>query len=227
MGYSFVRFLAFLCAKLITRVNVEGWENLPRTGSFIATANHIGRLEVFLVYYFLNRKDIILIIAEKYRSSRMWRWFARQVNGIFIDRYNADFTALRAVLKRLEKGEVLIMAPEGTRSKTGCLQQAYPGAAYLASKSGVSVIPIGITGTEDRVVWEGLKHFRKAKVHARIGKPYTIPPLRNRDREAQLEIYTEDIMCRIAALLPEDYRGFYADHPGVQDYLTETQSAIP
>ncbi len=202
MGYRFVRWIVKVLISLIARVETVGWDNLPQQGTLVLTANHAGRLEVLLVFYLLKREDIILIIAEKYRKSAFWRWFARRVNGIFIDRQNADFGALREVLKRLEKGGVMAIAPEGTRSLSGKLLEARWGAAYLAAKSGATVVPVAATGT------------------VTIGKPYQLPPLQPKQREAQLNQYTDEIMCQIAALLPADLRGFYAEHPRLKEILS-------
>lgn len=219
MSYRFIRALVRIIIFLIARVEVINSEAIPRQGSFIGTANHAGRLEVLLVFSILDRPDVILIIAEKYRQSAFWRWFAARVDGIFIDRYNADISALRQVLKRLQKGGVLTMAPEGTRSVTGKLQQGHMGAAFLAAKSGAPVLPVGVTGTWDQEVLHNLKRFRRTPIKLRVGQPYTLPPLQGPDREAQLQEYTTEIMCQIAALLPAELRGFYADHPRLQQIL--------
>jgi 1-acyl-sn-glycerol-3-phosphate acyltransferase len=178
-------------------------------------------LEIVLVYYLLDRNDVILLIAEKYRDSIFWRWLANQVDGIFIDRYNADFAALRSVLKRLQQGGVLAIAPEGTRSKSGVLLEGHSGAAYLALKSGVPIVPVGVTGSEDEVVLQRFKRLKRAQVVLNIGKPYILPPLNRQDREAQLQHDTDEIMCQIAALLPESYWGYYASFPRLQELIQQ------
>lgn len=219
MGYQFVHLLVHILIRLIARVRVEGWDRVPKSGSFIVVANHIGRLDAMLMYYFLDRKDIIMIVAEKYRKSAFWRFFVKQVDGIFIDRYQADYSAMRQVLKRLQQGGVLGMTPEGTRSKDGKMHQGRSGTAYLGAKTGVLMVPVGNDGSDDSELVRRLKRLRKLDVTLRVGEPFRLPPLVARQREAQLNEYTEDIMCRIAALLPEWRRGYYADHPGVQKYL--------
>jgi 1-acyl-sn-glycerol-3-phosphate acyltransferase len=221
MGYKFVRFVVTVIVNLLARVEVVGIENLPRQGCCIVTPNHFGRLEVLLVYYLLERSDIILLIAEKYRQSAFWSWFAKRVNGIFIDRYNADFSALREVLRRLNAGGILVIAPEGTRSKSGKLQEGLQGAAYIAAKSGAPVVPVGATGTWDEEVYSNIRHLRKSNVTVRIGKLFTLPPLKGPHREEQLEQDTEEIMCQIAALLPPELRGAYTDHPRLVEILEQ------
>jgi 1-acyl-sn-glycerol-3-phosphate acyltransferase len=121
----------------------------------------------------------------------------------------------------LQAGGVLTMAPEGTRSESGMLQEAHWGAAFLAAKAGVPVVPVGVVGTYDKLVVERLKRFKRLQVQVRIGKTYTLPPLKPGDREAQLQQYTDEIMCQIAALLPEELRGFYADHPRLTEILND------
>jgi 1-acyl-sn-glycerol-3-phosphate acyltransferase len=114
------------------------------------------------------------------------------------------------------------MAPEGTRSPNGALIEARSGASYLAAKAGTQILPVAVTGTEDHVVFPNLKRLRRANVVIRVGKPFRLPPLPRQDREAVLQQYTDEMMCRIAALLPPEYRGFYAQHPRLLELLNET-----
>ena len=136
----------------IAVVDVIGMENIPAQGSYVAVSNHLGRLDPALVYYILPRKDVYLMVAEKYQKYAFVRWLVKHLNGMFIDRYNADFRALRLMLERLQAGGVVALAPEGTRSRSVALIQAWPGASYLAAKAGVPVLPVAVTGTEDVVV---------------------------------------------------------------------------
>ena len=222
--YYLTRNLVRLFMKLVARVEVQGIEKVPMSGGFIAVSNHIGRLDAGLVYYFLDRQDVILIVAEKYQKYLFWRWLIKGLNGIWIDRFNADLNAMREVLRRLKAGGVLVIAPEGTRSKTGALQEARPGASYLATKAGMLILPIAATGTEDRVVKERFRHLKRLDVIVRVGDPFTLPPLDRSVKDAQqkeeiLNAYTDEMMCRIAAQLPERYWGFYAEHPRLRELL--------
>lgn len=220
MGYRIARWIIKIVMSLICRVEVRGIEHVPAQGSYIVAANHVGRLEVPVVYTLLDRRDIIMLAAEKYRENALTAWFFKQLNGIFIDRFNADYAALRETLKRLKKGGVLVMAPEGTRSKSGALIEGRDGASYLASVSGAPVIPVGVTGTRDREVLANLKRLRRSRVVLNVGPAFTLPALKSQEREEKLKEYTDEIMCQIAALLPEDYRGVYADHPRLKELLS-------
>jgi 1-acyl-sn-glycerol-3-phosphate acyltransferase len=221
MFLQVVRFVFRIVLRIIARVTIEGYGNVPETGGAIVVTNHIGRLDALLGVILADRDDFILMIAEKYQKNAFWRWTAKEVDAVWLDRYEADIHALRIVYKRLKKGEILGMAPEGTRSKSEALAYGKQGAAYLAGKTGLPVIPVGLAGTEDRVVKERLRRLRRLDIEIRIGQPFYLPPMDRKDREAYLERNTDEIMCRIAALLPSSYRGVYADHPRLQELLAE------
>ena len=209
-----IRFILFF----IARVEVRGYENLPAQGGYILAANHLGRLDSAMLYYAIEREDIIMPVAEKYKTHWFFGPLVRALGGFFINRFDADLQAIREVLKRLKKGGVFVIAPEGTRSKAEALQEARPGAAFFASKSGLPVIPVALTGTEDRQVLENLKHFRRSHIIVRAGPAFTIAPVKGQHTEG-LVAATDEIMCRIGAMLPEKYRGFYAEHPRLKELL--------
>lgn len=212
----FVRFVLFI----IARVEIQGYENLPQ-GGFILASNHLGRLDSAMLYYAIDREDIIMPVAEKYKNHWLFGPLVRVLGGFFINRFDADIQAIREVLKRLEKGGVFVIAPEGTRSKVEALQEARPGVAYFASKTGLPVVPIAMTGTEDRAIVDNLKHFRRSHIIVRAGVPFILPSLKGRNREEALSTATDEIMCQIGAMLPEKYRGFYAGHPRLKELLAE------
>ena len=219
MGSDLARWFVHLMFRLVGRVTLHGGERIPASGAYIIASNHVGRLDAPLVYYLLDRRDVIMMVAEKYRQSAFYRWFVKQLDAIWVDRFNADLGALRTTLGRLKRGQVLVMAPEGTRSKTGQLNYARPGASYLAAKSGVPIVPVGLVGTEDRLVVQRLKRLQRLDIHLYIGEPFRLPPLNGGDRDAALQADTDEIMCRIAALLPAEARGVYADYPRLKELL--------
>ncbi len=210
--------MSALILSIIARVEIIGSENLP-AGGFVIAANHIGRLDAALAYYVLDRPDIIMVVAEKYEKFAIFRWLVKLTNGMFVDRYNADIHAIRETLRRLQQGQVFTITPEGTRSKSGNLIEAKPGGIYLAWKAGVPVLPVALTGTEDAVVTDRLKHFKRLKIKIVAGQSFTLPPVKGKDRDAAMQQYTDEVMCRIAALLPEERRGVYANHPRLKELL--------
>jgi len=215
-------FIIRLLLRLIARVEIVGFEKLPASGGYIIASNHIGRLDAALAYYALDRPDIIMVVAEKYEKYAFYRWLVRIINGMFIDRHNADIRAIRETLRRLRQGGVFTITPEGTRSKTGDLIEAKPGAIYLAWKAGVPVLPVALTGCEDAVVVDQLKHFKRLRIRAVAGDFFTLPSeVKGQGREAIMQQYTDEVMCRIAALLPPERRGVYAEHPRLKELLSQ------
>ncbi len=111
------------------------------------------------------------------------------------------------------------MAPEGTRSKTGALARGKTGAAYLAHESQVPLIPVGIYGTE--TTWHNWLRLRRPTFTMRVGVPFRLDPLDPEQRQSRLRADTDEIMCRIGALLPAQYHGYYADHPRLRELLAQ------
>ena len=218
MKYKTLRSIIRFLMKLIADVEIVGLEKLPQ-GNALLAANHLGRLDTAVLLYAIDREDIIIAVAEKYRNHPLFGAMGRAVDAVWLNRFEADFSALREILARMKKGGLMVIAPEGTRSKTEALQQGKMGAAFLAAKSGYPMITVSLTGTEDRAVVENLKRFRRFKIRAVAGDPFTIEIPKGSGREQAMREATDEIMCRLAADLPEKYRGVYADHPRLKQLL--------
>jgi 1-acyl-sn-glycerol-3-phosphate acyltransferase len=216
-----LRFLIRILLRLVARIEINGRENAPLTGGMILASNHIGILDIIMVYFAIDRTDLFIPVAEKWEKVGWIRWLGRQLNFLFVDRYNPDLKAMRKMIALMKDGKCLVIAPEGTRSRVGSLIEGKPGVAYLAARSGFPVVPVAITGTEDKVILANGRRFRKSHITLTGGKPFIVPPLPHNDREAALQKYTDEIMCRIAAILPERYRGVYSEHPRLKELLSQ------
>lgn len=217
---TFLRWLLRVLIDLIAKVEVIGYENVPTSGTFVIATNHLGLLDVCMLFYVLNRWDVFVPVAEKWEQNAFLRWLGRYFNFIFIDRFNPDLKALRKIIALMEKGHILVIAPEGTRSRVGSLIEGKPGVSYLAARLNRPIVPVGLAGTEDRTILDNLRHFRRSHLLVNVGKIFSIPPLPTKEREAALKCDTDEIMCRIAALLPAKYRGVYAEHPRLKELLS-------
>ena len=204
--------------KLIADIEINGIEKLPE-GNVIIAANHLGRLDTAALLCILDREDIIMPVAEKYKDHPLYGAIGRAANAIWLNRFDADYSAFRQILERMKQGGLLVIAPEGTRSKTEALQEGKMGVAFLASKSGYPVLPVAVTGTEDRGIVENLKHFRRSKITATAADPLHIDIPKGAGREEAMRRATDEIMCQIGALLPEKYRGVYVNHPRLKELL--------
>lgn len=224
MKYKTLRSIVRFVMNIIADVEVVGMDKLP-PGNVLLAANHLGRLDTAVLLYALDREDIIMAVAEKYKDHFLFGAIGRTVNAVWLNRFEADFAALREILARMKKGGLMVIAPEGTRSKTEVLQEGKMGVAFLASKSGYPVLPVALTGTEDRGVIENLKRFRRSKIKAVAGEMFLIEIPKGTGREQAMRDATDEIMCRIAAMLPESYRGFYKDYPRVAE-LSEQKNSV-
>lgn len=213
MSRKLILFLIHLFFKLTSRITLTGQTNAHKEGNFVVVANHLGALDVALLYHIAERDDLIVIVANKHERSSLKRWIGNQFGILWIDRENPDVRLLKHMYTELKKGALLVIAPEGTRSPTKSLLPGKPGAAYLAARGGVPILPTAMYGTEDDLVSYRLKHFQKLDLCVHIGTPFTLPPLPKQNRDETLQHYTDEIMCQIAALLPESYRGHYAQYP--------------
>jgi 1-acyl-sn-glycerol-3-phosphate acyltransferase len=224
MRLKFTRFLIRILLRLLTTVEVHGKENIPtdiRGGNFIIAANHLGLVDAFLPFYILDHNNLVLLVGEKWKKIAIMRWLGRRLNFIFVDRFNPDIKAIRAVITRMKQGEVLVITPEGTRSKVGHLIEGKPGVSYLAVKMEYPLVPVGIYGTFDPIFFGQLKRLRRPHITIRIGPMFNLPPLppESQGRELALKTDTDEIMCRIAVLLPDENRGVYAHYPRLQELL--------
>lgn len=201
----------------LTRVRIQGIENVPKTGACLLAVNHLSLLEPPLVFGLVKREKITALVAKKYRRKLFFRWLIRAVDGIWINREETDFQALREALAFLKDGGALGIAPEGTRSHTGALIEAKTGVAYLADKAGVPVVPVAVSGTE--TAFAKLKRLKRPHIEIKFGKPFNLPPVQRSTRAEDLQRNTDEIMCQLAALLPPAYRGVYADHPRLKELL--------
>lgn len=204
---------------LLTRRRVEGRENLPPQGPYIVAANHLHLLDAPLLYGLLGGEQVSGWAAEKWRNDPFIGRILKLGGATFIRRGEVDREAISAAVDWLKAGKVFGIAPEGTRSKTGGLIRGKSGIAYIAHEAGAAIVPVGHFGTEK--IWPALARLRRQPVTVRIGKPFVLPPLDSHDRAASLRRQADEVMCRIAVLLPAEYRGLYTDHPRLTALLAE------
>jgi 1-acyl-sn-glycerol-3-phosphate acyltransferase len=196
-------------------IHFKGLENIPSAGGCIIATNHLSRLDTPLIFMAVDREDLSGLVTHKYRFNPLFALFVKVSNSIWINRDIADYQAMRAALGHLKNGGILGIAPEGTRSRNGELIQAKNGVTLIADKAGVPIIPVGIHGSEDTMF--KLRHFQRPEVFCVFGKSFLLPTIDRNDRESSLNRNTDEIMCRIAVLLPEKYHGYYSGHPRIKE----------
>ena len=190
----------------LTRWEVKGRENVPRTGPLIVVANHLTYLDPPLLGASIPRKIHFMAKEELFESFR-WRTLVEAYGAFPVKRGQWNREALRRAAGALDNGWALGLFPEGKRSADHRLQDPLPGASLLAARTGAPILPVGISGTE-RVNGLGFI-LERPPITVKIGAPFGLPSDGERRTRVRLARYSDCIMEHIAELLPESYRGHY------------------
>ena len=190
------------------KLRIVGLENLPKTGGCIVMINHIAFLDPVIVSGTFPRTVISMAKAEAY-ADRVLGPLIRTFDAFPVNRGDVDRSALRTAFEVLDNGLPLLIAPEGTRSQAASLGEAHLGLAYVASLTNVPVVPIAISGSDQ---WKhNVKRFVRTPVTVRVGRPFHIEAGEEGLSSATLKQMTDEAMYQLAACLPQEQRGIYAD----------------
>ena len=187
---------------------ITGLEHLPPTGPAILMINHIAFIDPVMVLGNLPRNVVPLAKAEVYRIP-VWGIFPWLWHVIPVHREELDRRALELALQVLAAGEVIMIAPEATRHPA--LGQAREGVAYLGFKSGAPIIPVAVEATPGYPTLLGPWNAKKPGAYFRLGRPIRYKPVGKRLPRERLRLMTDEAMYQLAAILPEERRGYYAD----------------
>lgn len=205
--YWLMTRLTLLVVRIVGRYHVSGREHVPTEGPVLVVSNHLNVADPPILGSAVPRQLHFMAKIELF-NKKPWGYFVKWFGAFPVRRFEADLQALREAQRRLESGEAVAMFPEGHRSRTGGLQQPYPGTALIALRANATILPVAITGTErvrsPRIL---LQHPR---ITVRIGEPFTLARPRRINGEA-VRAGSDEIMRHIAALLPPAYRGLYTD----------------
>lgn len=206
--YYFTRFLCnWLLFVLGGRLTVEGIENVPADGSYIMVSNHMSIADGPIVLMAHPPKWTYFWIADKWRELPVFGFLASRIGAIFINREVLDRAAIRQAVETLKAGEIIGLAPEATRSPIGQIIKPRNGAAYLATRSNVPILPIGLTGSDK--LFDNFLHLRRTEIIVRFGEPFTLPVPERRPRQSDLTRLTDEIMQHILRLIPVSQHGYY------------------
>ena len=196
--YAAVRgLLAFLC-RLVTRYSVIGRRNIPREGAFVLAPIHRSNIDTPLAAALTRRRLRFM------GKDSLWKWgpvgwVLSALGGFPVSRGTADREALKRCVAVLENGEPLVLFPEGTRQSGPTVMPLFDGAAYIAVKAGVPIIPVGIGGSE-RVMPKGSKMIRPRKCVMIVGEPITV----ELDAEGRVpRSAVKDVTARLSGALQE------------------------
>lgn len=209
--FAVVRWTVRTIAHFAIGFRIRGQGHIPASGPLLVVANHLHNLDPVALNAAFTRPIFFMAKRELF-ANRLFAFLIRGVGAFPVERHAVDRAALRHAGLLLEEGLVVCLLPEGTRSVTHTLQPGNPGVALIASRYDVPIIPVAITGTEHLPLDSkatGKPWFRR-RVTVTIGRPFRLPPRRPGEKP-DLHAATERIMLEIAALLPPEYRGVYAE----------------
>lgn len=189
----------------ITRLQVEGTGNVPRSGPLIVAANHLSTADPPLLGAVFPRCITYMAKDELFNSPSAF--LIRALGAFSARKFGKSGMALRQALRMLDEGKVLGVFPEGKRSPERRMGEGEIGVGFIALRAGVPVVPVGISGSE---YLEGKRSiFRRPAVTVTIGQPLSFAKTRSKLSREQLRETTVTIMQGIARLLPPGYRGIY------------------
>lgn len=173
--YWIVRNATSVVSRIYFRASYEGLENVPATGAFVLAPVHRSNLDFALMSVLTTRR------MRYMGKESLWKypWFGRIIAAMGaypVSRGTADREALRRTIEVLGEGDGLVLFPEGTRRSGPVVEELFEGAAFVASRAGVPIVPVGIGGTE-RAMPKGARVPRPAKVRVIVGPPLLPPPL--------------------------------------------------
>lgn len=195
--------------RMLCRIDDVQLVRVPAQGPLILVSNHINFLEPPVLYTHLLPRPMAFFAKVESWDNRFLGLLFDMWGGIPIKRGTADVGAIRLGLAALEKGAILAVAPEGTRSGDGILGKGHSGVVIMALRSGAPLIPMAGYRHED--FWDNLTHLRRTDFRIAVGNPFS---LQTNDVPTTREVrqqMIDEIMYQIAALLPPSYRGVYAN----------------
>jgi len=201
--YFAFRWLAIFVFHISNSIRLKGRYNVPRQGAFIIAANHLSWTDIPIIPMHFRRK-VVYMAKEEYFTSKL-AWLVRFLGSFPVKRGEGDRQALRTGEEQLKKGNILVIFPEGTRSRTRTLAKAHAGMGMIALRTGVPVVPVAIWGSEN-----ALKKFR-APVTVSYGEPIVFKPKGKKITREDIDEATETVMRKIAAMMPAEYRGAYGE----------------
>jgi 1-acyl-sn-glycerol-3-phosphate acyltransferase len=196
MFYWIIRAISWLLLKIFWKVEVTGIENIPEKGAFIIAANHVSYLDPFFLAISMKRKICFITKKEAFNNIFV-KFILNKLNAFPVDREIIDILAMKKAINILQEGKILGVFPEGSRSLNGELQKLKLGVIKLAIKTGVQIIPVGISGTY-KIYPHGkvLPAFFKHKITIHYGRPLYLSKIKSKDKtyhQESLDILSNNI----------------------------------
>ncbi len=213
----FMNSVIWLGTVILCRIDKSDLHKVPTQGPLILVTNHINSLEVPLLFVHLQPRKMIGLAKIETWNNKFMGWLFDLWDAIPVSRGEADLDAIRACLSTLKDGDILAIAPEGTRSYDGRLQRGQPGISLIALHAHVPILPMAHWGGE--TFGKNVRKLKRTDFHVRVGKQFTLDSNGENVNGEIRQAIADEIMCQIAELLPAEYRGEYADTKSPTKYL--------
>ena len=212
-------YIVFFLSLFVCKIKVNGKKNMPKDTPFVLASNHFGYFDPFVLVHAI-RKPIDFIMQKELGIEPHFLFAPMIYGAILTDRNNVGPSIIKSSLKSIKKGKILGIFPEGGIKSTE-LTKAKPGAVFIASKANTQILPVSISGGDN--AWDDLLKGVRSRITVNIGKPFGPLEIKGdkEDKISKLENYSEELMCRIAALLPDDRHGDYSNNKRIADYRSE------
>ncbi len=208
-NYQFWKAMTTGTTRIITRMHVEGRENVPKTGSFVLAPIHRSYIDTPISAVVTSRR--LRYMAKDSMWKKPWfGWLISSVGGFPVSRGTTDIEALKRCFLLLDQGEPIVMFPEGERKSGPIVQPLFEGAAYVAARGKVPIIPVGIGGSE-MVMPRGAKFIHPHKVRVIVGKPiHPVIPENGRALRSEVKRLTAELHDELQRLFDEAEAGLPA-----------------
>ncbi len=195
--------------RTIMKIDDSELSKVPMKGPLILATNHINSLDAPVGFTHLHPRELSAFVKIETWNNPILGALFTAWRTIPIRRGEVDFDAFNKAQAYLKENKIIIVAPEGTRSKDGKLNKGFPGIVLLAIRSGVPILPVVFYGNED--FNHNIKSLRRTKMTIKVGELFKVKfDNVSLSREFRQEV-TDEIMYQIAKLLPVNYRGVYED----------------
>ena len=196
---------------VLARIRILGKENIPYGKPYVVAMNHVSIFDPpFVGAFWPEQLEIIgaIDVFSKPGQGQLLKLYG----VIPVHRGDYDRPLLTKIISIIKSGIPLLIAPEGARSHEPGMHRAKPGIAYIVEQTGAPVLPVALIGTTEDF-WQRARRGQKPSLEMRVGKPITLPPVtaRGTEKHAARQKNADLVMSYLAGLLPEEYRGVYAE----------------
>ncbi len=223
--YHFGNWVLRWAFRVILRVEIRGLDHVPRAGGLVVAISHSNFIDPLVTGAYLPREVIPMAKIEAF-DLPVLGWIVRAYGAFPVRRGQVDLAAFKMALQILHSGNALVIAPEGHRSETGALQRGREGAIMLSLRSGAPILPVAVWG--GKALWKNLARLRRTEMKFFVGAPVLPTGLVDKPTRQQIGEMSDELMLRIAAMMPPEMHGYYANwQSGDAGYLQTLNAPLP